>query len=80
MDDDYAACINMNVLDNPNEWSTDFLESHTSFLMFSEERRLTVAAEAADLIKADCQAACPNDGTCSGLCDGCMSGIAYVYS
>lgn len=80
MDTDYAQCINMDVLDNPNSWSTQFLDLHISFLMFSDTKRLAVAAEAADEVKVDCAAACPNDGTCTGLCDGCMSGIAYVYS
>jgi len=40
---------------------------------------MEVAAGAADKISTDCENACPNDGTCTGLCDGCLSGIVYVY-
>ena len=40
---------------------------------------MTVAAQAADKVTQDCKETCPNDGTCTGLCDGCLSGIVLVY-
>ena len=45
--DDYANCINLDVVDDPNEWATSYLEGHTSFLIWTENEKMTVAAEAA---------------------------------
>lgn len=77
--DDYANCINRDVLDDPNQWATALLDEHTSFALLPEEMKMQVAAEAAEQIETDCRNACPNEGTCSGLCDGCMSGLVYIY-
>ena len=47
---DYAQCINLDVLDDPSSWATTFLEDHPVFLIYTDEEKMTVAAEAADKI------------------------------
>lgn len=54
MREDYENCINKDVVDDPNEWATSFLDGHTTFLIWTEEARMTVAAEAAVQVDSDC--------------------------
>ena len=48
MHDDYANCINKDVLDDPSQWATSFLDGHPTFLITTEQSRMSVAAQAAD--------------------------------
>jgi hypothetical protein len=72
---DYGNCINKDVVDDPNAWATTILTVSPVFAVWSEENKMLVAAEAASKVQSECHASCPNDGTCSGLCDGCKIGL-----
>lgn len=70
----------MDVIDQPNEWVTEFVTSHPALLIWSAQAKLDIAAESGTDITTQCadQATCVSAGTCEG-CDGCSAGIARVY-
>lgn len=76
---DYDSCINKDVVDEANMWATDFVTSHAMFQLWSNDQRMMAAADAGTAIDAECSQACPNDGTCTGLCDGCLIGLSSFY-
>jgi hypothetical protein len=40
---------------------------------------MLAAAEAAEQIENECTKVCPNDGTCESKCDGCITGLSYLF-
>lgn len=76
---DYDECINKQVVDEPNIWATEFVAAHPIFQLWSQEDMMLASADAATAVVNACEDACPNDGTCAGLCDGCLIGINQFY-
>lgn len=40
---------------------------------------MIAASDSASAVQTACDDACPNDGYCNGLCDGCLIGLNSFY-
>lgn len=80
MQEDFENCINLEVVEQPNQWATNFVTTNPVFLAWDSDAKLQVAAEAAQSIVAGCPGItdCAATGSCSG-CAGCSLGIAFIY-
>lgn len=78
--EDYENCVNMDVIEQPNQWITEFVTSHPALLIWKNQDKLDIAASSGTDITNKCadQATCRAAGTCDA-CDGCSHGIARVY-
>ena len=70
----------MNVLEEPNQWITNFVTQHPALLIWTPKAKADIAGAAGAEISEKCQdhATCSQTGSCQG-CDGCSTGIARVY-
>ena len=78
--EDYENCVNMDVLEEPNQWVTNFVTQHPALLIWTPRAKTDIAAETADVIKNSCpdHQTCSQTGSCQG-CDGCSTSIARIY-
>ena len=78
--EDYENCVNMDLVEQPNQWVTEFVTSHPGLLIWSTQAKADIAAESAAEIETRCPdpATCSSTGSCEA-CDGCSLGIARVY-
>lgn len=81
MQEDFENCVNMAVIESPNEWATSFVTGNPVFLIWDQTSMLQVAAQAAQAVTAACPNAadCLATGNCSA-CAGCATGIAFIYN
>jgi hypothetical protein len=49
------------------------------FQLFTNDQREKISAETAAKIEKECHLACPNDGSCTGICDGCSIGLNHLF-
>ena len=80
MQEDYENCVNMNVIDNPNQWTTTFITEHPSFKIWDNQSKLDAAANTGSAISNECanSLTCTTTGQCTA-CNGCSIGVARVY-
>jgi hypothetical protein len=78
--EDYENCVNMELVEKPAQWITEFVTSHPGLLIWSTTAKTDIAAETGADITQKCadSKACSETGACEA-CDGCSSGIARVY-
>ena len=80
MQEDYENCVNMDMIDNPNQWTTNFITEHPSFKIWDNQSKLDAAATTGTAVAAQCadQTTCSSTGQCTA-CDGCSIGVARIY-
>jgi hypothetical protein len=54
MQEDFENCVNMDVIEKPNEWTTNFVTHSPVFRVWDQTSQLQVAAQTAQAIIATC--------------------------
>ena len=64
--EDYENCVNMDVIEQPSQWVTEFVTSHPALLVWSSQAKVDIAAQAGNEIKTKCAdtATCSQTGQC----------------
>ena len=80
MQEDFENCINIDVVEKPNEWATNFIMKNDVFLIWDQNSKLKAAAEAGQAVTSACPnfTDCKSTGNCSS-CQGCATVMAFIY-